>query len=70
MEACYTCVQQAQSGSLPPREFIAADDHWRAGHAFGTALEGWLILVPRRHVTAISELSDAEASTLRHVAVG
>ncbi len=28
-----------------------------------TALPGWLVLLPRRHVTAIHELTDAEATT-------
>ena len=33
-------------------------------HAVGTALPGWLVLVPRRHVTAIAELTDDEAAGL------
>ncbi len=36
----------------------------RVAHAFDTAVPGWLVLVPRRHVTAIGELTDAEASSL------
>jgi diadenosine tetraphosphate (Ap4A) HIT family hydrolase len=27
-------------------------------------VEGWLVLLPRRHITSISELSDAEARSL------
>jgi diadenosine tetraphosphate (Ap4A) HIT family hydrolase len=61
---CYSCAQEAVTGKLPPRESIAADAHWRVAHAFGTALEGWLVLIPRRHITSISELSDAEAQSL------
>jgi diadenosine tetraphosphate (Ap4A) HIT family hydrolase len=61
---CYTCAQEAQSGTLPPRERIAADDLWRVAHAFGTALPGWLVLVPRRHVTSVADLTDAEARAL------
>ena len=61
---CYTCAQEAEADRLPPREFIAADNHWRVAHAFGTGLEGWLVLCPRRHVTSISELNDAEAQSL------
>ena len=33
-------------------------------HAFGTALEGWLVLVVRRHLTAVADLSEAEAAEL------
>lgn len=47
---------------MPPRECIAADEHWRVAHAIGTALEGWLVLLPRRHVTSLAELTDAEAA--------
>lgn len=33
-------------------------------HAFGTAVEGWLVLVLRRHVTAVADLTDDEAAEL------
>ena len=33
-------------------------------HAFGTALPGWLVIVPRRHVTALDELTAEEATEL------
>lgn len=61
---CYSCAQEAEAGRLPIRDNIAADDHWRVAHAIGCGLEGWLVLLPRRHVTSISELTDAEAQTL------
>lgn len=61
---CYTCAREAEAGKLPPWECIAADDRWRVAHSFDSALEGWLVLLPRRHVTSVSELSDAEAQSL------
>ncbi|GAA2050455.1 hypothetical protein GCM10009839_66140 [Catenulispora yoronensis] len=61
---CYSCRAEADLPRLPPRERIAVDDHWRVAHAIGTALPGWLVLVPRRHVTAIAELTDTEAQGL------
>lgn len=61
---CYSCTQEAEAGTLPPRERIAGDDLWRIAHAFNSALPGWLVLLPRRHVTAIAELTDAEAQAL------
>lgn len=61
---CYTCTQEAGFPNLPDRELIAHDAHWRAAHAVATPLAGWLVLLPRRHVTAIAELSDAEAAAL------
>lgn len=61
---CYVCHHNDQFHQLPPRERIAADPHWRVAHAFNTTLPGWLILVPRRHVTTIADLSDDEAAAL------
>lgn len=61
---CYTCQNEAQFPDLPPREKIAADDHWRVAHAINTALPGWLVLVPRRHVASIADLTDAEMRDL------
>jgi diadenosine tetraphosphate (Ap4A) HIT family hydrolase len=61
---CLACVNNDQFDELPPRERVAADAHWRVAHAFNTTLPGWLVLVPRRHVTSIAELTDAEAATL------
>lgn len=61
---CYTCSGNDRFDDLPPRDRVAADPHWRVAHAFNTTLPGWLVLVPRRHVTAIAELTDAEAAAL------
>ncbi|MEU6390981.1 HIT family protein [Streptomyces sp. NPDC046939] len=62
--ACHACAAEAGLDGLPPREHIASDPHWRLAHAFGTTLPGWLVLLPRRHVTAVHDLTDAEAATL------
>lgn len=64
MARCSTCDDNARLGSLPSRDHIAADRYWRAAHAFGTRLPGWLVVVPLRHVTTIAELTDAEAAVL------
>lgn len=61
---CVICAANASIGDLPPRERVAADEWWRVAHAFDAALPGWLILLPRRHVTAIADLTDAEAAAL------
>lgn len=58
---CYTCRVNADLAALPARDLIGADDWWRVGHAFGTSLPGWLVLLPRRHVTRIADLTDTEA---------
>jgi diadenosine tetraphosphate (Ap4A) HIT family hydrolase len=61
---CHSCSQEPQFDTLPPRERIAWDDHWRVAHCFGTSLPGWLVLLPRRHVTAIADLTGSEAAAL------
>jgi diadenosine tetraphosphate (Ap4A) HIT family hydrolase len=61
---CYPCAGNAELERLPPRECIAFDAHWRVAHAFDSALPGWLVLIPRRHVTSIAMLTDAEATSL------
>ena len=63
-EACYSCDRTSTLDTLPPRELIGLDEHWRVAHAINTALPGWLVLLPRRHVTAIADLTDAEAAGL------
>ncbi|MEU5059329.1 MULTISPECIES: HIT family protein [unclassified Streptomyces] len=67
---CYACGEEARFAGLPPRERIAFDEHWRVVHAIGTTLPGWLVLLPRRHVTAVHDLTDAEAGTLGAWQVG
>jgi diadenosine tetraphosphate (Ap4A) HIT family hydrolase len=49
---------------LPPREDILANDYWRVCHSFNSALPGWLVLVPRRHITALHDLTPDEAAGL------
>jgi diadenosine tetraphosphate (Ap4A) HIT family hydrolase len=61
---CYSCTGNADIDRLSVRERIAVDEHWRVAHSFNSALPGWLVLLPRRHVTTIAELTDAEAASL------
>jgi diadenosine tetraphosphate (Ap4A) HIT family hydrolase len=64
VDGCYSCDNNERFAALPIRERIAADEHWRVAHAIGTAVPGWLVLVPRRHVSTIADLTDAEAAGL------
>ncbi|MER5408854.1 HIT domain-containing protein [Streptomyces sp. NPDC002769] len=61
---CYPCSMEAGFDGLPPRECVAHDQLWRVAHVFDTTVCGWLVLLPRRHVTAVHDLTDAEASAL------
>ena len=64
MVECRTCELLAlrDAGEAPPRHNVIRTAHWDVVHAFGTAIEGWLVLVLRRHAGAISELDEAEAA--------
>ena len=63
--ACLSCVQNAEdTDNRRPENWIASDEHWRVGHAFGAAVAGWLVLVPRRHVVTIAASTDEEAAAL------
>ncbi|MEU5631420.1 HIT family protein [Streptomyces rishiriensis] len=61
---CFTCSKEEEFDDLPPRECVVHDQYWRVAHAFNAAVPGWLVLLPRRHVAAVHDLTDAEASAL------
>jgi diadenosine tetraphosphate (Ap4A) HIT family hydrolase len=62
--SCYACrhSETAVEGSSP--EAIHVEEGWRVAHAFNSALPGWLVLVPLRHVTAVEDLTAAEAAAM------
>ncbi|MFD8593941.1 HIT family protein [Kitasatospora sp. NPDC059646] len=61
---CYSCAREAEFGALPRYQRIVVDEHWRVVHAVDCALPGWLVLLPRRHVESMAELTAAEAASL------
>lgn len=61
--SCVSCAADAKH-DLPPRERVWLGPRWRVAHAFGTALPGWLVVLPRRHVLALDELTPDEAADL------
>jgi diadenosine tetraphosphate (Ap4A) HIT family hydrolase len=62
-EYCFACAEGARD-SGPRWQRVASDEHWQVSHATNTALPGWLVLVPRRHVEIIAELTGPEAASL------
>lgn len=63
-EDCYACRNNKTGEQVPVTEAIHVGDGWRVAHAFNTSLPGWLVLVPLRHVTAVEELTAAEAAAM------
>jgi diadenosine tetraphosphate (Ap4A) HIT family hydrolase len=60
---CFSCINDVLA-DLPPRERVYVGPRWRVAHAFGTSLPGWLVVLPRRHVIALDELTAEEAADL------
>ena len=60
---CVSCAFETRP-DVPPRERVYLGPRWRVAHAFGTALPGWLVVLPRRHVVALDELTRTEAADL------
>ncbi|MBL7500861.1 HIT family protein [Frankia sp. CNm7] len=62
---CYSCAQNgADPATLPPRERILVADGWRVAHALTAAMPGWLVVVSRRHILSLADLTPAEAAEL------
>jgi diadenosine tetraphosphate (Ap4A) HIT family hydrolase len=60
---CLSCSDSARA-DLAPRDRVYLSPRWRVAHAFGTRLPGWLVVLPRRHVTVLDELTSAEQAEL------
>lgn len=63
VDGCISCATLARP-ALPPRLRIASTRAWTLAHAFDANLEGWLVLLPHRHVTALDELRAEEAAEI------
>ena len=63
---CQTCelVARRDRGEAPLWDAIYRSQSWDVVHSFNTSLPGWLVLVVRRHIAAVDEMSDAEAVEL------
>jgi diadenosine tetraphosphate (Ap4A) HIT family hydrolase len=64
--SCITCelLQERNAGTRPLWDDIFRTQFWDVVHSYNTALSGWLVLVARRHIEAIAELTAEEASEL------
>jgi len=66
MNECRTCelVERRNAGDAPPWDCVARTPASDVVHAFGTSVEGWIVLVVRRHIASVAELTDDEALEL------
>lgn len=54
---CKSCASLAGTQRISPGETIYNGAHWVLEHAYPTKVRGWLVLVLKRHATAMHELS-------------
>ncbi|MBK5223358.1 MAG: HIT domain-containing protein [Acidimicrobiia bacterium] len=66
MTECRTCelTERRDRGEAPDWDLIVRTADWDLVHAYDTSIEGWLVLVARRHVTAVADLTADEALEL------
>jgi diadenosine tetraphosphate (Ap4A) HIT family hydrolase len=66
MITCKTCelIARRNNGAAPLWDCIYRTPLWDVAHCYETALPGWLVLVARRHIGSLDELTDPEAVEL------
>jgi diadenosine tetraphosphate (Ap4A) HIT family hydrolase len=64
MTECLSCLSVRGERRISPGPFIAEERLWVVDHAYPAALPGWLVIVPRRHVEALHELTAEECAEL------
>jgi diadenosine tetraphosphate (Ap4A) HIT family hydrolase len=66
MTPCKTCelIVRRDAGNAPLWDSIHRTQYWDVVHSYNTALPGWLVLVARRHIAAIDELTEEEVLEL------
>ncbi len=66
MKRCKTCelVKRRDSGEAPVWDCIQRTQFWDVVHSYNSALPGWLVVVARRHIEAVDEMTEEEAIEL------
>ena len=69
MTNCESCarIKQRDAGRAPDWDAIVRTDDWDVVHCYDTSLLGWIVLVTRRHIESVDQLTDAEAEALGYL---
>jgi diadenosine tetraphosphate (Ap4A) HIT family hydrolase len=69
LKTCKTCqlIARRDAGNAPLWDSIYRTPFWDVAHSYNTSLPGWLVLVVRRHIEAVDELTDEEAAELGYL---
>lgn len=57
---CLSCLSIAKIKRISPGQIIYVGKYWTVDHAYPVSLPGWLVIVPKRHVTALHSLQPVE----------
>ena len=66
MTSCKSCqlMVARDEGRAPPWDRIYRREYWDLVHAYNTSVLGWPVLIVRRHIEALDEMTFAEAADL------
>jgi diadenosine tetraphosphate (Ap4A) HIT family hydrolase len=66
MKTCKSCelISRRDQGAAPLWDSIYRTALWDVAHCYETSLPGWLVLIVRRHIESLDELTDLEAVEL------
>lgn len=65
-QSCITCelTRRRNAGDAPPWDSIHRAQFWDVAHSFNTSLLGWLVVIARRHIEAVDQMTAPEAAEL------
>lgn len=63
---CHTCelIKRRDADQAPLWDSIYRTEGWDVVHCNNTSLLGWMVIVARRHIAAVDEMTEAEAVEL------
>ena len=64
---CLTCLNLRGERRISPGPFIYMGTYWVVDHAYPTSHLGWLVILPRRHIEALHELTREEFLELAEI---
>lgn len=64
---CFTCLSLRNERRISPGPIIYEGKHWVVDHAYPTTHLGWLVILSKRHIEALHELSREEFQELAEI---
>jgi diadenosine tetraphosphate (Ap4A) HIT family hydrolase len=64
---CLTCLSLSGEQRISPAPFIFEGKFWMVDHAYPTTQSGWLVILPKRHIEALHELTRGEFQELAEI---